>query len=339
MTSHSRSVIARAGLLLVCSTGLACGESDLVPLRVAMGSRSVSKLPFVIAEDQGLYEKYGLDVHLWMPPPDFEGGKHVRGKAPRRSDISINGATPMMVDVAVNARGRHLVVLASTDCVVRAHIVGRRGIDNLEDLKGRRLGITPYMHTTTGFVALLLARRMGWDPVHDLSIMYNGRDLGLLREGKVDAIVASERWYAIALQEGFPILADTRTWGEPIAGNSVRVEPAWLEDSKNREAASRFLRATVEAIALFHQNRELAIDVLGRWYGITDRELAEVVYEGGASIPRRPYPCYEGIRKTFELYDSNEMRRYTPDDFYDDSLLQALDESGFIDSLYASPRK
>ena len=169
--------------------------------------------------------------------------------------------------------------------------------------------------------------------------MFNGRDLGLLREGKVDAIVASERWYAIALQEGFPILADTRTWGEPIAGNSVRVEPAWLEDSMNREAASRFLKATVEAIAVFHQNRELAIDVLGRWYGITDRELAEVVYEGGASIPRRPYPCYEGIRKTFELYDSNEMRRYTPDDFYDDSLLQALDESGFIDSLYASPRK
>lgn len=243
----------------------------------------------------------------------------------------------MMVDVAVNARGRHLVVLASTDCVVRAHIVGRRGIENLEDLKGRRLGITPFTHTTTGFVALLLAQRMGWDPVQDISIMFNGRDLDLLREGKVDAIVASERWYALALQEGFPILADTRTWDEPIAGNSVRVEPAWLEDSTNREAASRFLKATAEAIAVFHQNREVAIDVLRRWYGITDRELAEVVYEGGANIPRRPYPCYEGITRTFELYDSNEMRKYTPDDFYDDSLLRALDDSGFIESLYANP--
>jgi hypothetical protein len=86
---------------------------------------------------------------------------------------------------------------------------------------------------------------------------------------------------------------------------------------------------------VFHQNRELAIDVLGRWYGITDRELAEVVYEEGASIPRRPYPCYEGITRTFELYDSNEMRRYSPDDFYDDSLLRVLDDSGFIDSLYS----
>ena len=310
-------------------------ESNLIPLVVQMGARSVSKLPFVIAVDQGLYKKYGLDVNLWMPPPDFEGGKQVPGKEPERADISINGATPMIVDVTINARGRHLIVLASTDCIARTHIVGRKGINKLEDLKGKRIGITSNISTTTGFVALLLAQRMGWDPVHDLSIMNNGRSLDLLREGKVDAIVASERWYAIALQEGFPILADTRTWGEPIAGNSIRVEAEWLEDSMNREAASRFLKATVEAIAMFHQNRELAIDVLGRWYGITDRVLAEIVYERGASIPRRPYPCYEGIKRTFELYDSNEMRRYTPKDFYDDSLLQALDESGFIDSLYA----
>jgi len=35
-----------------------------------------------------------------------------------------------------------------------------------------------------------------------------------------------------------------------------------------------------------------------------------------------------------EIYDSNEMRRYTPEDFYDDSLMRELDESGFLDRLY-----
>ena len=35
-----------------------------------------------------------------------------------------------------------------------------------------------------------------------------------------------------------------------------------------------------------------------------------------------------------EVYDSNEMRRYTPESFYDDSLMRELDESGFLDSLY-----
>ena len=35
-----------------------------------------------------------------------------------------------------------------------------------------------------------------------------------------------------------------------------------------------------------------------------------------------------------ELYASNEMRQYAPEDFYDDSLMRELDESGFLDSLY-----
>jgi hypothetical protein len=34
------------------------------------------------------------------------------------------------------------------------------------------------------------------------------------------------------------------------------------------------------------------------------------------------------------LYDSNEMRRYSPSDFYDDSLMREIDQSGFIDALY-----
>jgi len=42
----------------------------------------------------------------------------------------------------------------------------------------------------------------------------------------------------------------------------------------------------------------------------------------------------EGIKKTMELYDSNEMRKYKLEDFYDDSLMREIDESGFIDSLY-----
>jgi hypothetical protein len=35
-----------------------------------------------------------------------------------------------------------------------------------------------------------------------------------------------------------------------------------------------------------------------------------------------------------ELFDSNEMRKYMPEDFYDDSLMKEIDQSGFIDKLY-----
>ncbi len=344
---RTKELFLGLSVLSLCAAGLACGQGDVIPLNVQLGSRSVSKLPFVIAEDQGLYEKYGLDVKLRMPPPDFEGGRatpprllsRIVARIRRRTwaHIIVDGATPHMVNMATNARTTpRQIFLASTDCVVRAHIIGRKGIESVEDLKGKRLGISSGTHTTTGYVALLLAARMGWDPVQDISIVRNARNIQDLREGRVDAIVASERRYAEALQEDYPVLLDTRTWGAiPIAGNSVKVEPAWLASDTNREAARRFLQATVEAVALFHEDRALALAVLTKWHGMTDW-MAETVYEGGRSIPRKPYPCYEGIERTIELYDSNEMRKHPPDYYYDDSLMRELDESGFIDSVYAA---
>ena len=37
-----------------------------------------------------------------------------------------------------------------------------------------------------------------------------------------------------------------------------------------------------------------------------------------------------------KLYDSHQMRQHSPEDFYDDSLMRELDDSGFIDSLYVT---
>lgn len=329
----------------------ACSDANHASLNVYLGTRSVSKLPFVIAADQRLFRKYGLDVDLRMPDPAFESGKATHnsgllGELWRRfwvktgisdewkEDVYVDGLTPSIVRRIDYANFPHRVAVAATDCVLRAHIVATPDINSLEDLKGRRVGISARRDTTTGFGALTLARRMGWDPVHDLSIKYGGRDLQALADGHVDAIVASEIRYATAMKAGMRALADTREWDVALAGNSAMVAPEWLKVAENREAIRRFLRALGEAIAIFHNDRELSISIMQKWHGIDDREIAEIAYERGQWIPRKPYPCYQGVENTFELYDSNEMRRYDPADFYDDSFLRELDDSGFFDSLY-----
>jgi hypothetical protein len=304
---RSKSVPLRLGVIVLGLTLVGCSDGDSIPLRVNLGARSVSKLPFVIAWDQGLYAKHGLDVRLDMPPPDFDGGievnadgllartwRRLRFREPPPFDILVDGGTPYMVLHTLSAREPRRIALAGTDCVVRAHIVARQGI----------------------------------------SIMLNGRDVAALRAGLVDAIVAAERAFAAVRQEDFSVLEDTRTWTEAVAGNSVLVQPEWLEDPMHREAARRFLMATVEAISLFHQDRELALAVLEEWNGVPDQDFAETMYERGAWTPRAPFPCYEGITRTMEMYDSNEMRRYAPEDFYDDSLMREIVESGFVDGLY-----
>ncbi len=336
-------------LSVLAATGVACtADQELIPLVVNVQGRSMSKLPFVIAEDQGLYEKHGLDVELRLAPPEFEGGIETHPpfwtRVWRRlglqevpdPDILVSGHTPKIVGQMRIARAPKLIALAATDCSVRSYVIGRPGINSLEELKGQRLGINNDA-TTSGFAALRMVQRMGWDRVQDISIMYHGgKGIEALREGLVDVIVGGDGEFEAAEREGFPILEDTRVWNERLAGNSVLVYPAWLEDSTNREAARRFLRATAEAIALFHQRPALVLEVLANWHG-QDPDLAKARYFRTDYIPRKPYPCSEGIRNTMELYDSNEMRRYTPEDFYDDSLMRELDESGFLDSLYNSP--
>ncbi len=282
--------------------------------------------------DQGLYEKHGLDVRFEDARPGLPGGQAGRrrwtvaqapgpaGASEAPYDIKVDGWTPYMVRKTIEAREPPLIALASTDCVVRTHIIARPEIHSLEELKGKRIGVS-YLRATTGFAALLLAERMGWDPVQDISIMLNGRDVAALRTGVVDAIVAAERAYADLKDEDYSILVETKEWNEPIAGNSVLVLEPWLEDPANRDAARRFLMATTEAIALFHQDRELALDVLARWNGVTDRDYGETMYDRGRWIPREPLPRYDGIVRTMELYDSNEMRRFAAEDFHDDSLM------------------
>ena len=91
-----------------------CGGNDEIPVKIYLGTRSISKLPFVIAEDQGLFKKHGLDVDLRMPDPNFEGGRTthdsgLRGQVWRRiwvtlglrdewkEDVFVDGLTPNIV--------------------------------------------------------------------------------------------------------------------------------------------------------------------------------------------------------------------------------------------------
>lgn len=60
----------------------------------------------------------------------------------------------------------------------------------------------------------------------------------------------------------------------------------------------------------------------------------EMLYVEIKKLLRKPYPPYEGIKMIMRIYDSHEMRKYTPEYFYDDTYVREFDESGYIDSLY-----
>lgn len=325
-------------LLLPITGTLALAQQDMIPLRVRLGDVDNTKVVALIALDEGIYKRNGLAAVPFISP-DAAEVTHRRGiEVPaqfvgdEQTPIWLGGGTPMIVRRVNDATSGDTVIIATLDQVVHWPMVARQGINRLEDIKGKRIGYNAY-GTMTHFIALELCRKMGWDPVSDVSLMERGTSHDSLKNGRVDVYPASEVSYVAAIDAGYRDMGvDTRAWNVPIAGSSIITTRTWL--GNNREAARRFVKSIVEAIAMMKKDQTIANRVLAKWYGITIPAHQKILNEGNREMPKKPYPAVDGIKKTMELYSSHEMRRYKPEDFYDDSIMRELDKTGFIDRLY-----
>jgi len=337
------SLIKTAGLLpvlLLCLAQAPGANAQDKPIELKLTDVSLNKLPFVMAYEEGIYKKNGLNII-----PKFTAGsvaiirrsgvdvpdEFIIKKGDANTPISIGGAGPTIVSVATRAGAWDPIILGSTHSVSRWHIVSRNDIHSARDLKGKRIGYSGY-GAVTHMVAIEFARAMGWDPKMDVSLMSNALAVEALQKGYVDAFIAPELHNTMAIDAGFKDLVDLSDYHLPVAGSSIRVDRQWL--ASHRDEARRFVKSAVEAIALLKNDKQAAFRTLRKWYQLKDPKLLEYFYSEETKLPRKPYPAVEGIKKVMEIYDSHEMRKYTPQHFYDDSFVRELDKSGYIDSLY-----
>ena len=70
------------------------------------------------------------------------------------------------------------------------HLIGKPGIAGIQDLKGKRIGFSG-VGAVTHFAALSLAKKLGWNPDRDMTLVAGSATLDALKQDKVDAILAS----------------------------------------------------------------------------------------------------------------------------------------------------
>lgn len=310
----------------------------LIPVTVELGDVSLTKLPFIVAADNGIYEKNGLKVSQFITPSAAEA---VRGsgvivppeniKSGVIGDINIGGGSPTMVRMTSVATAPHRVILATTDDVSRFHIISRADIAKPEDLKGKRMGYGN-QGALDHFSMIMFLRKMGWNPDKDVSMLSNGNGPQSIVKGLVDAFAGTDIALAESKKLGLKDLVDLGQYHFVMPGSGVNVLTDWLP--KNRDTAARFMKATVEAIALMKNDKKAAFASMTKWYGITDPEKLEAVYAEATKLPSKPYPSIEGLKNMQSIYTWREIAMRKPEDFTDASFIAALDKSGYIDSLY-----
>jgi NitT/TauT family transport system substrate-binding protein len=332
-TSLKHGVIAH---LLMLATPVLAQEKPLA-IEVGLGDVSLNKLMFVIAAETGTYKKNGLDVAQFITPGAAAVVRRSGIEVPKEfvrnvpGDINIGGGSPLMVAMTTNALAVDRVILATTDPVSRFHVISRPDITKPEDLKGKRIGYSVH-GALSHYSAISFARRMGWDPDRDISLIGNAMSVDVLKSGRVDALVGDETAWTMAIDAGFRDLVDLGQYNFAMAGSGVNAAKSWL--AKNREAAARFIKATVEAIALIKTDKQLAFAAMRKWYGITDAAHQESIYAEARKLASTPYPNVAGIKAVMATYTYHEMARHSPEDFYDASFIAELDKSGYIESLY-----
>lgn len=256
---------------------------------------SINKVPYIVAREEGLFKKHGLDVHLQITPgaartaegSDVKVPARYVGEAEGRVDISTGGGSPTIVARTTDVRQRDRVIIATTDHVVRWQVFARPGITSLEQLKGKRLGVSGY-GSCTGFIGRLIARKMGWDPEQDLSILYGSLGVRWLKERMVDAVILDEMHAAYAVSIGLKPLVDLREWNEPIACSGVSVTQSWLAQPKNRDKGIALPQGGGRGNRADEAGPGSRLSGIGKWYGITDptrhRHMLQAAAEMGDAI-------------------------------------------------------
>jgi NitT/TauT family transport system substrate-binding protein len=314
------------------------GIHQLTRVDVSLGDVSINKVPQLVAADQGLYAKYGLDVRLTISASAARtaaaSGVVVPDAYVNRDDsvaapIEVGGGSPMIYAFVTKARGPARVIVLTQEAMVVGHVIARTGIAGIQDLKGKRIGFTG-VGSVTHFSALSLARQLGWSPDREITLVAGSATLDALKQEKVDAILASAMVIALASQAGFKDIGDLTAYKMPMAGSGIMVDKAYL--AAHRDTVLRYLKADIAATALMQRDRRVFNAALAKWFNITDARTQDGMFAHVHKFEKKPYPSVEGIKQVFALYDSPEMRRHTPEEFYDSSLMAELDKSGLLDN-------
>src|ERR1043166_5119176 len=328
-----RSMTSTALIWAVMLTFPVPASAQSKPLKqiyIGVSSVSMGNIIIYVTKEAKLFEKYGLYADPVAMRGSGESSKAMIGGSIQVAPI----ATPTVINAGLS--GSDLVILAHTlPGVVHAMIV-KPEIKRVEDLKGKKVGVTTF-GSLTDFLVRHILRKKGLNPDRDVALIQIGGDperIAALKQGTIDAASLSFPGYSVAMKMGFPMLWDS----------AKEINYPWIEITtrrsivqKDRDMVLSYVKAHLEGTALFKRDKEFGKKVIRKILRLSDEELVNESYDVFAkSFLMTPYPNVAGMKVSFEYVAATrpEVWNHKPEEFVDASIVEELDKSGFIKKLY-----
>ncbi len=328
MMQRSLAVILFCALLVPAANASAQERR----LRAGYASLSGNITPLWAARDAGLFKKYGLDIDLIAFPSGTEGmAAMIAGEI---EFLAIAGSTTASAAIG----GADVISVALINDRLLTSLVVGPAIQKPEDFKGKSIGISRF-GTSIDTAARIAIQHYGLEPIKDVSLVQVGAvssAVASLRGGRIHGAILSYPTIIHARREGFREMLDIASLGTPYAANGITLRRTFMQ--QRRDVAANFLKAFLESIARVKKDKALAMDVMGKYLRMKDREILDETYEFAITkyLKARPYPTVEAFRSVLEELShlNPKAKGQEPRRFYDDAILQELDKNGFINALY-----
>jgi NitT/TauT family transport system substrate-binding protein len=288
-----------------------------------------------IAKEAKIFEKNGLDVEAVL----LNGSGRTSQALLSGSLFAASVALPQVMLADLN--GADLVNVAHGIGVQGSRLMVKPEIRKVEDLKGKRIGISS-LGSAGDLLFGYVLRKYGIDTNREviwLAVGNTAERLQALISGAVDAADMTYPADVEAERKGFRPLLDAR---KEIVYPTASVVTRRKTIKEDRDTVMRFVRSFVEGIAFFQNNKEFSKKVLTKYMRTTDPEYLEGSYtifkQDFISVP---YPITKGLDAVYEIaaFRRPEIRSHKPEEFVDTSFVAELEKSGFIKKLYEGSRQ
>ena len=282
-----------------------------------------------IAKEAGYFSSEGLDVELIRV-----------GGSTRMVAAMLGGSAPIIqagavAAIAATAAGSDAVIIAATGNVSSFHLMARPEIKQGSELKGKKAGISTFGSTSDQMVRIAL-KKFNLEPNRDVAILSFGAQpevFAALQSGAVEIAALTYPLYLQAAKLGMRELVNFAELGVEDVTGPVITTRSYI--AQQRDIVLRFLKGYVRGAHRYHTDKEFSKKVMGKYGKINDDEILEGTWQDYApTILKVPRPSATGVQAAIESQFKDKSPLPKPETFVDNSLIDQLEKTGFIESVY-----
>ena len=312
-------------LAVFVAVGATAEAQELKRIKIGYPAVSYNQVHIWVAKDAGLFKKHGLDTEVIF----FRGGQMA-------TQALVAGDPPIVnIGTVVQAglQGHDVVLIASSESAYNYSVVARSGAAKVEQLKGKRLGVSGFGSASHN-AALILLKKFNLEPNKDVAVVVAGptmERLAAVDAGRIDATILTPSEMPRARKQGLVEVYDMLDLGIEVQGNGFATSRSFIRG--NREIALSALKGYVEALFYIPRNREETRRITAKYMRTTDPEVLDATYDWFVKrVSKKPYPTLKGIQYLLDEVASNlpNAKNAKPEQFVDLTLLQQLEREGFF---------